>query len=231
MRRVSFRSQDSHHSSSIRSGGNFEPQTPQERTSILPQRSSAQEFRPEPDPKGSREKLRGGDRCTEHVQEPQTELHCENNKTGWDNPWKAIVDGQKGVTRAFRPRSTRKLWGICRSSNPSGISGCRREAVSRDKTTSQVSLSPPCMTTAGAKCRVPADIGTTSDAETLDTGRQGAISPAQRTCGPPLALFAARMPGSFDVESCQTNASFPPREFTRLSTYLLGEFSPHAPMP
>lgn len=86
MRRVSFRSQDSHHSSSLRAGGNFELQTPQERTSILPQRSSAQEFRTELDPKGSREKLRGGDRRTEHVQEPQTELHCENNKTGWDIP-------------------------------------------------------------------------------------------------------------------------------------------------
>lgn len=170
--------------------------------------------------------------CGEEIDAPSMyrslKLNCIVRTTRQDGTihGRQIVDGQKGVTRAFRPRSIRKLWGICRSSNPSGISGCRREAVSRDKTTSHVSLSPPCMTTAGAKCRVPADIGTTSDAETLDTGRQGAISPAQRTCGPPLALFAARMPGSFDVESCQTNASFPPREFTRLSTYLLGN-SPH----
>lgn len=68
--------------------------------------------------------------------------------------------------------------------------------------------------------------------QTMDTGQQGAIFPAQRTCGPPPALFAARMPDSFDVESCQTNASchpwtsFPPREFTRLSTYLWANY-PH----
>lgn len=30
--------------------------------------------------------------------------------------------------------------------------------------------------------------------QTLDTGRQGANSPAQHTCGPPPALFAAQMP-------------------------------------
>lgn len=56
---------------------------------------------------------------------------------------------------------------------------------------------------------------------TLDTGRTGTISPAEHTCGPPPALFAARMPGSFDVESCQTVASVLPVSGIYPPIYLL----------
>lgn len=151
MRRVSFRSQDSHHSPSLRAGGNSEPQTPQERTSILPQRSSAQEFRPELDPRGSREKLRGGDRCTEHVQEPQTELHCENNKTGWDIPWKVIVDQQKGGDPCFSTSINKKAVGHLSLEQP--IRHLWMPTRGREPGQNHLSSSlSPCMTTAGAKC-------------------------------------------------------------------------------
>lgn len=234
MRRVSFRSQDSHHSSSLRAGGNFEPQTPQERTSILPQRSSAQEFRPELDPRGSREKLRGGDRCTEHVQEPQTELHCENNKTGWDIPWKVIVVRQKGGDPCFSTSINKKAVGHLSLEQP--IRHLWMPTRGREPGQNQLSSFLISSMHDDGGSQMPG-AGRHRHKQKMDTGQQGAIFPAQRTCGPPPALFAARMPGWFDVESCQTNASchpwtsFPPREFTRLSTYLLGEFSPHARMP
>lgn len=190
-------------------------------------------FAPELDPRGSREKLRG-DRCTEHLQEPQTELHCENNKTGWDIPWKVIVDRQKGGDPCFSTSINKKAVGHLSLEQP--IRHLWMPTRGREPGQNHLSSFLISSMHDDGGSQMPG-AGRHRHKQTMDTGQQGAIFPAQRTCGPPPALFAARMPGSFDVESCQMNASchpwtsFPPREFTRLSTYLLGEFSPHARMP